>query len=96
MALWTRDGIHGPGVDKEAHKNRDVIRMVIVFASMDRGKIWTRHSGVAFPRMDFDEHMTDPKWTAPAAEDAKQDFFVRLHQSPDRHERLSVLDACDV
>jgi len=57
VALWTRDRMGGPGVDKEAHKDLDVIRMANVFASTDQGKTWTRRSGVAFPRTDFDEHM---------------------------------------
>jgi predicted neuraminidase len=47
----------GPGVDKEAHKDLDVIRMANVFASRDQGKTWVRRSGVAFPGTDFDEHM---------------------------------------
>lgn len=57
VSLWTRDRMHGPGVDKEAHKDLDVIRMANVFASTDQGKTWTRRGGVAFPRTDFDEHM---------------------------------------
>lgn len=57
VSLWTRDRMHGPGVDKEAHKDLDVIRMANVFASSDQGKTWTRRGGVAFPRTDFDEHM---------------------------------------
>ena len=57
VALWTRDRIGGPGTSKEAHKDLDPIRMANVFASRDQGKTWTRRSGVAFPRTDFDEHM---------------------------------------
>lgn len=57
VALWTRDRMGGPGVDKEAHKDLDGIRMANVFASTDQGKTWTRRGGVAFPRTDFDEHM---------------------------------------
>lgn len=57
VSLWTRDRMGGPGVDKEAHKDLDPIRMANVFASTDQGKTWTRRSGVAFPRTDFDEHM---------------------------------------
>jgi len=30
VALWTRDRMGGPGVDKEAHKDLDVIRMANV------------------------------------------------------------------
>jgi hypothetical protein len=47
VALWTRDRMGGPGVNKEAHKDLDVIRMANVFASTDQGKTWTRRSGVA-------------------------------------------------
>ena len=57
VALWTRDRMGGPGVDKDAHKDLDVIRMANVFVSTDQGKTWTRRGGVAFPRTDFDEHM---------------------------------------
>jgi predicted neuraminidase len=57
VSLWTRDRIGGPGVDKEAHKDLDPIRMANVFASTDQGKTWTRRGGVSFPRTDFDEHM---------------------------------------
>ncbi len=57
VSLWTRDRMGGPGVDKQAHKDLDPIRMANVFASTDQGKTWTRRSGVAFPRTDFDEHM---------------------------------------
>lgn len=57
VALWTRDRIGGPGTDKEAHHELDVIRMANVFASTDQGKTWTRRGGVAFPHTDFDEHM---------------------------------------
>jgi len=57
VSLWTRGRMGGPGVDKEAHQNLDVIRMANVFASTDQGKTWTRRGGVAFPRTDFDEHM---------------------------------------
>ena len=57
VSLWTRDRMHGPGVDKEAFKELDVIRMANVFASTDQGKTWTRRGGVIFPRTDFDEHM---------------------------------------
>ncbi|MCB1209651.1 MAG: exo-alpha-sialidase [Verrucomicrobiales bacterium] len=56
VSLWTRDRIGGPGTDKEAHKDLDIIRMANVFASTDQGKTWTRRGGVAFPRTDFDEH----------------------------------------
>jgi len=57
VALWTRDRMGGPGVDKEAHQDLDAIRMANVFASTDQGKTWKRRSGVAFPETDFDEHM---------------------------------------
>lgn len=57
VSLWTRDRIGGPGTDKEAHKDLDVIRMANVFASTDQGKTWTRRGGVTFPKTDFDEHM---------------------------------------
>ncbi|GEP43752.1 sialidase family protein [Brevifollis gellanilyticus] len=57
VSLWTRDRMGGPGVDKEAHKDLDAIRMANVFASTDQGKTWTRRGGVTFPRTDFDEHM---------------------------------------
>lgn len=57
VSLWTRDRIHGPGTEKESHHDLDAIRMANVFASTDQGETWTRRSGVAFPRTDFDEHM---------------------------------------
>lgn len=57
VALWTRDNMHGPGVDKEAFRDLDAIRMANIFASTDQGKTWTRRGGVAFPRTNFDEHM---------------------------------------
>jgi len=57
VSLWTRDRIGGPGTNKEAHQDLDVIRMANVFASTDQGKTWTRRGGVAFPGTDFDEHM---------------------------------------
>jgi predicted neuraminidase len=57
VSLWTRDRIHGPGTDSQAHHDLDAIRMANVFASTDQGKTWTRRGGVAFPRTDFDEHM---------------------------------------
>jgi predicted neuraminidase len=57
VSLWTRDRMHGPGVDAEAHHDLDSIRMANVFASTDQGKTWTRRGGAAFPRTDFDEHM---------------------------------------
>jgi predicted neuraminidase len=57
VSLWTRDRIHGPGTDKEAHHDLDAIRMANVFASTDQGQTWARRGGVAFPGTDFDEHM---------------------------------------
>ena len=57
VALWTRDRMGGPGVDKEAHKDLDAIRMANVFVTTDQGKTWARRGGVVFPETDFDEHM---------------------------------------
>jgi predicted neuraminidase len=57
VSLWTRDRIGGPGTNKDAHKDLDAFRMANVFASTDQGKTWTRRSGVAFPKTNFDEHM---------------------------------------
>jgi BNR repeat-like domain len=57
VSLWTRDRMSGPGVDRQAFKELDAIRMANVFASTDQGKTWTRRGGVVFPKTDFDEHM---------------------------------------
>ena len=72
ISLWRRGYIHAstekrrktfdpaaiPPDFKSRYHELDAQRKAHVFASTDRGKTWTRRGGVAFPRFNFDEHMT--------------------------------------
>ena len=57
VPLWERKHISPFPAYGEAHRDLDAIRMANVYASIDKGKTWTRRGGVLIPKTNFDEHM---------------------------------------
>lgn len=53
-SLWHRKKIQDPY--KDAYHELDSLRMANLLVSTDKGKTWSRRSGVKFPNPDFDEH----------------------------------------